>query len=69
MHQLNQETLSHIILPVARPIFEGVVNGGGGQIGRNYDVAPDGRFLINTELPGNAPPITLIQHWSPEAKK
>ena len=45
---------------------------GGGvdtQIGRQYDVAPDGRFLINTELPGDAAPITLIQHWNPEAKK
>jgi hypothetical protein len=41
---------------------------GGGvdtQIGRQYDVAPDGRFLINTELPGDAAPITLIQNWQP----
>jgi len=41
---------------------------GGGvevQIGRQYDVAPDGRFLINMELPGDAAPITLIQHWTP----
>jgi Tol biopolymer transport system component len=41
---------------------------GGGvdtQIGRQYDVAPDGRFLINTELPGDAAPITLIQNWRP----
>jgi hypothetical protein len=37
--------------------------------GRQYDVAPDGRFLINAELPGDAAPITLIQHWNPEAKK
>jgi len=45
---------------------------GGGvdtQNGRQYDVAPDGRFLINTELPGDVAPITLIQNWSPEAKK
>ena len=45
---------------------------GGGvntQILREYDVAPDGRFLINTELPGDAVPITLIQNWNPEAKK
>jgi hypothetical protein len=45
---------------------------GGGvdaQAGRQYDVAPDGRFLINTELPGDVAPITLIQHWTPEAKK
>jgi len=29
---------------------------------------PDGRFLINTELPGDVAPITLIQHWTPAAK-
>ncbi len=45
-----------------------IVGGGGGSIGRNYDVAPDGRFLINTELPGDAAPITLIQNWNPDAK-
>jgi hypothetical protein len=44
--------------------------GGGGvdlQIGRQYDVAPDGRFLINTEVDaaGTAAPITLIQNWQP----
>jgi len=37
-------------------------------VGRQYDVAPDGRFLINTELPGNAAPIALIQNWQPERK-
>lgn len=45
------------------------VGGGVGQAGRNYDVAPDGRFLINTELPGDAAPITLNQNWQPDAKK
>jgi len=40
-----------------------------GGTGRQYDVAPDGRFLINTELPGDAAPITLIQHWTPDAKQ
>ena len=45
---------------------------GGGvdtQLGRQYDVAPDGRFLINTETAGTAAPITLIQNWRPEAKR
>ncbi len=37
--------------------------------GRQYDVAPDGRFLINTVLDSEAAPITLIQNWNPEAKK
>ena len=39
------------------------------QQGRQYDVAADGRFLINTVLAdGAAAPITLIQNWNPEAK-
>ena len=39
------------------------------QQGRQYDVAPDGRFLINTVLDSAAAPITLLQNWNPEAKK
>ena len=36
------------------------------QQGRQYDVAADGRFLVNTELDDDAgAPITLIQNWSP----
>jgi Tol biopolymer transport system component len=45
---------------------------GGGvdtQQGRQYDVARDGRFLINTELESASAPITLLQNWQPEAKK
>ena len=37
--------------------------------GRQYDVAPDGRFLINTVLDSTAAPITLIQNWNPNTKK
>jgi hypothetical protein len=37
--------------------------------GRQYDVAPDGRFLINTMLDEAAAPITLIQNWQPDAKE
>jgi hypothetical protein len=35
-----------------------------------YDVAPDGRFLMNV-TPGDAAaaPITVIQNWNPERKK
>ena len=38
--------------------------------GALYDVAPDGRFLINTVV-GDAvsPPIVLVQHWAPEARR
>ena len=42
---------------------------GGGQQGRQYDVARDGRFLINTALDEASAPITLLQNWHPEAKK
>lgn len=46
---------------------------GGGRLNnqwREYDLAPDGRFLINTELDaGVTPPIILIQNWNPKAKK
>ena len=47
-----------------------IVGGGVGEPGqgRQYDVAPDGRFLINTVLDEAAAPITLIQNWNPEAK-
>jgi hypothetical protein len=37
--------------------------------GRQYDVAPDGRFLINTVLDSAPAPITLLQNWQPEGKK
>ena len=37
--------------------------------GLQYDVAPDGRFLINTVLDSATAPITLLQNWNPEAKK
>lgn len=33
------------------------------------DVAPDGRFLINTELDSAAAPSTLILNWQPPATK
>lgn len=48
-------------------LFPTRIVGGGvdAQLGRQYDVAPDGRFLINTELESAAAPITLIQHWPP----
>ena len=39
------------------------------QQGQQYDVAPDGRFLINTELENAAAPITLIQNWTPNATR
>jgi hypothetical protein len=37
--------------------------------GRQYHVAPDGSFLINSELDSAAEPITLLMNEIPEAKK
>jgi hypothetical protein len=30
-----------------------------------YDVARDGRFLINVDAGSGAPPITLLMNWKP----
>ena len=38
------------------------------QQGRQYAVARDGRFLINTVLNDASSPITLIQNWLPAGK-
>lgn len=35
---------------------------------QQYDVARDGRFLINTVVDESPAPITLIQNWRPPAK-
>ena len=55
--------------PVA--LFPTRIHGGGAdaQQGREYDVASDGRFLINTELDSSAAPITLLMNWNPETNK
>ena len=37
---------------------------------QQYDVAPDGRFLINVSVEeATAAPITVITNWNPDAKK
>jgi Tol biopolymer transport system component len=54
-------------------LFSTRVQGGGvGDGGPQYDVARDGRFLINTVLETTASepsPIILIQNWNPDAGK
>lgn len=63
--------VGHVLEPGAPVVLfpTHIVDGGvAATNGRQYDVAPDGRFLIDTELPGHATPITLIRHWNPEAK-
>jgi eukaryotic-like serine/threonine-protein kinase len=65
-------TRSGLVPGTPTRLFQTRVPGGGVQLQqlRQYDVAPDGRFLINTELEtGAIPPITLIQNWNPDAGK
>jgi eukaryotic-like serine/threonine-protein kinase len=53
-------------------LFPARIVGGGTEPTRfrEYDVAPDGRFLINRLVSdGGADPITLIQNWNPGAVK
>jgi Tol biopolymer transport system component len=52
-------------------LFPTRILGGGVDrgLGPQYDVAPDGRFLINMVQDEAAAPITLLMNWNPEAKK
>ena len=52
-------------------LFPARIAGGGvaSLQGRQYDIAPDGRFLINTVIDGAPAPITLLQYWQPDGKK
>ena len=54
--------------PVA--LFPTRIYGGGvdNAQSRQYDIARDGRFLINTVLDDASSPITLIQNWKPPAQ-
>jgi serine/threonine protein kinase len=38
-------------------------------VSHQYDVAPDGRFLINSLPSSNSAPLTLIDKWTAELKK
>ena len=64
----NLEPGAPVVLFPTRITSGGVDNAQGRQ-GRQYDVAPDGRFLINTVLDDAASPITLLMNWTPAAKK
>ena len=54
-----------VVLFATRILGGGIDNGQG----RQYDVGPDGRFLINQVLDTAVAPITLLMNWNPEAKK
>jgi hypothetical protein len=49
------------------PLFQTRILGGGTYPNRHqYDVAPDGRFLINVPTEdATASPITLLLNWKP----
>src|SRR5438132_5149107 len=63
----------HIFEVLSRAYRIAKAGGGGGLnvTGRSqqYDVAPDGRFLINVESESSYPPITLLMNWHPERGK
>jgi hypothetical protein len=45
-----------------------ILGGGANMIGRNhqYDVAPDGRILMNVVAgEGDTAPITIVLNWTP----
>lgn len=53
---------------VPTPLFQTRRLGGGSNVigrGHQYDIARDGRFLINVDAESNAPPITLVMNWRP----
>jgi hypothetical protein len=54
--------------PVA--LFQTRITGGGTNIdlGRQYDVARDGRFLINVATDEATAPITVIVNWAASAR-
>ena len=51
------------------PLFEAKMSGG--ILGQTtpYDVAPDGRFLVNRFVERTSPPATVILNWSPSAPR
>ena len=54
-----------------RVVFSSAIVGGGvdAQQGRQYDVAPDGRFLINISVDNAIGPITLLMNWRPDTQR
>ena len=61
---------AELILPLGLPVHQQRDRRGGvdRQQGRQYDVGPDGRFLINILVDSAAAPITLLMNWKPEGK-
>ena len=47
------------------PLFQPRAALGGLGLGTFYDVAPDGRFLINIFVERTSPPATVVLNWRP----
>jgi hypothetical protein len=41
----------------------------GRHYGRHYDVAPDGRFVVNTVLERLSPPLMVVVNWLTDVGK
>jgi Tol biopolymer transport system component len=58
-----------VTTPVA--LFQPHIVGGGTWFVGNaqqYDVAPNGRFLVNVETESGSPPVTLVLNWKPKQR-
>ena len=71
--KLMVASIQHASLPIdvgePAPLFQTQRLGGGVNViahGHQYDVARDGRFLINVDAEPYAPPITLLLNWKPQ---
>lgn len=65
-----QRTTMPIEAGVPAPLFQTQRLGGGVNViahGHQYDVARDGRFLINVETEPSAPPLALLLNWQPQS--
>ena len=54
---------------VAVPLFKPSAALNDLGIGTFYDVAPDGRFLINVFVERTSPPATVVLNWRPDAER
>jgi Tol biopolymer transport system component len=64
-----QRTSTTIEAGVPAPLFQTQRLGGGVNViahGHQYDVARDGRFLINVDAEPGAPSLTLLLNWQPQ---
>jgi Tol biopolymer transport system component len=54
---------------VAVPLFNPSAALGAMGLGTFYDVAPDGRFLVNVFVERTSPPATVVLNWRPDAER